>query len=193
MRKGVGILSTSKNAKFNEGIEAFFSKLDMDAGLPCLKDFCAVVRVEIQLSWRDPKPLTAYAHEHLRLKKPGKNPTVKHKQCVCHVLWPARYDLSCNDLRSNNKGPSLTHCMESTGKYTIKLWCFRFLSSPFTWISAWTQPTKSRHEAIRIWSPVEYSTAAWQMPKHVTPFHKWNPSAHLGLLKPAIQLRPRWI
>lgn len=183
MRKGVGILSTSKNAKFNEGIEAFFPKLDMEAD-------CPASRISVLLwGWRYNCP----EHEHLRLKKPGKNPTVKHKQCVCHVLWPARYDLSCNDLRSNNKGPSLTHCMESMGKYTIKLWCFCFLSSPFTWISGWTQPTKSRHEAIRIWSPVEYSTAAWQMSKHVTPLHKWNPSAHLGLLKPAIQLRPRWI
>lgn len=81
MRKGVGILSSSKNAKFNEGIEAD----------------CPASRISVLLwGWRYNCP----EHEHLRLKKPGKNPTVKHKQCVCHVLWPARYDLSCNDLRS---------------------------------------------------------------------------------------------
>ena len=116
MRKGVGILSTSKNAKFNEGIEAFFSKLDMEAD-------CPASRISVLLwGWRYNCP----EHEHLRLKKPGKNPTVKHKQCVCHVLWPARYDLSCNDLRSNNKGPSLTHCMGIYGQIHDQIVMFLF-------------------------------------------------------------------
>ena len=63
MRKGVGILSTTKNAKFNEGIEAFFPKLDMEAD-------CPASRISVLLwGWRYNCP----EHEHLRLKKPGKN------------------------------------------------------------------------------------------------------------------------
>ena len=38
----------------------FSHKTGHGSRLPCLRDFCTVVSVEIQLSWRDPKLLTAH-------------------------------------------------------------------------------------------------------------------------------------